>query len=112
MKRGILAAIVGLIGIAATGAASRAAPVAHLDGFVPSMVQDAQYFWAGRRYCWYPDGWHGPGYYWCGYAWREGFGWGGPLGWRGWGPRPGPRRFMGPGPIGRPRGRHGGHWHH
>jgi hypothetical protein len=17
--------------------------------------------------CWYPDGWHGPGYYWCGY---------------------------------------------
>lgn len=62
-----------------------------------NLKQDVQYFYGGRRYCFYPDGWRGPGYYWCGYAWRRGFGWGGPMGWRGWG-RPGP----GPGFYGRP----------
>jgi hypothetical protein len=64
----------------------------------PAPVQTVQYFYAGRNYCWYGGGWHGPGYYWCGYAWRRGFGWGGPYGWRGWGPR-------GPG------WRHGYGWH-
>src|SRR4051812_49745987 len=48
------------------------------------LVEKSQYFYDGRNYCWYPDGWHGPGFYWCGYAWRSGFGWGGPIGWRGW----------------------------
>jgi hypothetical protein len=51
-----------------------------------SLTEKAQvYFWNGRRYCFYPDGWQGPGWYWCGYAWRRGFGFGGGLGWRGWG---------------------------
>jgi hypothetical protein len=49
-----------------------------------NMTQDAQYFYRGRRYCFYPDGWRGPGFYWCGYAWRRGYGWGGGRGWRGW----------------------------
>ena len=45
-------------------------------------MQNVQVFWShGRRYCWYDDGWHGPGFYWCGYAWRRGLGWGGGLGW-------------------------------
>jgi len=48
------------------------------------LVEKSQYFYAGREYCWYPDGWHGPGFYWCGYNLRPGFGWGGPVGWRGW----------------------------
>jgi hypothetical protein len=48
------------------------------------LVEKSQYFYGGRNYCWYPDGWHGPGFYWCGYAFRPGFGWGGPIGWRGW----------------------------
>jgi hypothetical protein len=73
-----------------------------------SAVEHTQYFYGGRNYCWYPDGWHGPGFYWCGYAFRPGFGWGGPIGWRGWsyggprrggvvvGPRGG-RAFVGPG---------------
>lgn len=73
----------------------------------PAPVQQVQYVYAGRNYCWYGGGWHGPGYYWCGYAWRRGFGWGGPYGWRGWGPR-------GPGWHGgygwRPGWRHG--WRH
>src|SRR5436853_3909627 len=48
-------------------------------------IQNVQVFvWHGRRYCWYDDGWHGPGFYWCGYAWRSGIGWGGGVGWHGW----------------------------
>ena len=38
-------------------------------------VEQAQFILGGRHYCFYLDGWHGPGYYWCGYAWRRGFGW-------------------------------------
>src|SRR4051812_37087493 len=40
-------------------------------------------------YCWYNEGWRGPGWYWCGYEWNSGFGWGGPYGWLGWGGGPG-----------------------
>lgn len=47
-------------------------------------VERAQFFFGGRDYCWYDDGWHGPGFYWCGYAFRTGFGWGGGYGWHGW----------------------------
>ena len=57
-----------------------------------SLKQDVQYFYGGRNYCFYPDGWRGPGFYWCGYNWRRGYGWGGPTGWRGWG-APGPRFY-------------------
>ena len=47
-------------------------------------VEEAQFFWGGHRYCWYWDGWRGPGWYWCGYRWRRGLGWGGPRGWNNW----------------------------
>jgi hypothetical protein len=49
-----------------------------------TLVDQVQYVWGGRRHCWYPDGWHGPGWYWCGYRLRRGFGWGGEEGFRGW----------------------------
>jgi len=49
-----------------------------------SPVEKAQFFWGGRRYCWYPSGWRGAGWYQCGFAWRRGLGWGGPAGWHGW----------------------------
>jgi hypothetical protein len=70
----------------------QAAP-ARLDNAVSyageaGQFEKTQFFWGGRNYCWYPGGWQGPGYYWCGYAWRRGYGWGGPIGWHGWG-RPG-----------------------
>lgn len=75
----------------------------------PNGVQQAQFFFGGRDYCWYNSGWHGPGFYWCGYAWRRGFGWGGGRGWHGWDHRrphmhrgPGSRPHMGPRPGGRP----------
>ncbi len=48
------------------------------------MLKKAQFFFGGRNYCFYFDGWHGPGWYWCGYAYRRGYGWGGPEGWHGW----------------------------
>lgn len=69
-----------------------------------SLVQKTQlYVYEGRNYCYYGDGWHGPGYYWCNYAWRRGYGWGGIYGWNGWG-RPGYAYRGGPGPgfYGRP----------
>jgi hypothetical protein len=68
---------------------AQAAPIAgqsavqHTVGAL-AAVEKTQFVWGGQNYCWYPDGWHGPGWYWCGYAWRHGFGWGGPLGWHGW----------------------------
>jgi hypothetical protein len=49
-----------------------------------AVTEDAQYVWGGRRYCFYPDGWHGAGWYRCGYRLRVGLGWGGPVGWHGW----------------------------
>jgi hypothetical protein len=49
-----------------------------------AVIETVQFNWQGRRYCWYDDGWQGPGWYWCGYHWRRGFGWGGPVGWHGW----------------------------
>jgi hypothetical protein len=51
----------------------------------PVTLEKTAWFWGGYNYCWYAGGWRGPGYYWCGYAWRRGFGWGGPIGWHGWG---------------------------
>ena len=50
----------------------------------PAVLEQAQYYWGNRNYCWYSGGWQGPGFYWCGYAWRRGYGWGGPVGWHGW----------------------------
>lgn len=49
-----------------------------------AITEQAQFLWGGRNYCWADDGWQGPGWYWCGYAYRPGFGWGGPVGWNGW----------------------------
>ena len=49
-----------------------------------ALIETVQYYYSGRRYCWYDDGWQGPGWYWCGYAFRSGLGWGGGYGWHGW----------------------------
>ena len=50
-------------------------------------VEKAQYYSPNNNgdYCWYNDGWQGPGWYLCGDEWLNGFGWGGPYGWNGWG---------------------------
>jgi hypothetical protein len=49
-----------------------------------AVVESVQFRWGGYNYCWYDEGWRGPGWYWCGYAFRTGFGWGGPVGWNNW----------------------------
>ena len=81
----ILAAAVGA-GAAMTSAA-QAAPAAPGIGQAAAglgLVEQAQFIIGGRNYCWYARGWHGPGWYWCGYAFRRGYGWGGPRGFHGW----------------------------
>jgi hypothetical protein len=80
-----------------------AMPVDHMSGVQTTGVEQTQYFYGGRSYCWYDNGWRGPGFYWCGYAMRRGYGWGGGAGWRGWG---GPPRMGHGGPP--PRMGHGG----
>jgi hypothetical protein len=47
-------------------------------------IELAQFVFDDQNYCWYDDGWQGPGWYWCGYAWDDGIGWGGGYGWNGW----------------------------
>jgi hypothetical protein len=49
-----------------------------------AQIERVQFLFGGRNYCFYDDGWRGPGWYWCGYAFRRGFGWGGGSGWNGW----------------------------
>jgi len=84
MKKLVLAAALAL------GAAAFAGPAAALPAggvalpTASSDVQQAQFIFGGRNYCWYDAGWHGPGFYWCGYAFRRGLGWGGGHGWHGW----------------------------
>jgi hypothetical protein len=53
------------------------------SGDAPALTP-VQFIFGGREFCWYVDGWQGPGFYWCGYAWRRGYGWGGGEGWHGW----------------------------
>jgi len=71
------------------GESVRAAPLVAVGGVRAAAqnlnaVETVQFIWAGRNYCWYDDGWRGPGWYWCGYAFRTGLGWGGGYGWHGW----------------------------
>jgi hypothetical protein len=80
-------------GLALAIAAGFALPLAGsaqaaMGGVLPSTqvlpVERAQFFFLGHNFCWYDDGWQGPGWYWCNYAWNSGYGWGGGDGWRGW----------------------------
>jgi len=95
-----------LTGLALAIAAGFALPLAGsaeaaMGGALPSTqilpIEKAQFFFLGHNFCWYDDGWQGPGWYWCDYAWNTGYGWGGGDGWRGWnrsayhGPRSAPR---------------------
>lgn len=48
---------------------------------MPKQAEAQVYVRDGARYCFYYDGWHGPGWYQCGYRWRQGLGWGGVYDW-------------------------------
>jgi hypothetical protein len=83
----VAAALLG--GSALVGGAS-AAPMSGFAGLVPaeaalSPIEKVQYLWGGYDYCWYDDGWQGPGWYVCDYGpWISGYWWGGPSGWHNW----------------------------
>jgi hypothetical protein len=81
-----VAAVAIVTGGAALSSRLQAAPVAALRAAAEDIaaVEKAQFIFEGHRHCWYPDGWHGPGWYWCGYRARVGLGWGGAEGWQGW----------------------------
>ncbi|MGH6987046.1 MAG: hypothetical protein ACRED9_09460 [Caulobacteraceae bacterium] len=84
-----LAAATSLIALSAAGGASAQTSPQAIFGVdraseAPALEQVQFFLFGGRNYCWYDYGWRGPGFYWCGYAWRRGLGWGGPWGWRGW----------------------------
>jgi hypothetical protein len=69
--------------------AVEAAPIATSRAAMPPIadltaVERAQFMYLGQPYCWYPYGWKGPGWYWCGYGTQAGVGWGGAYGWNGW----------------------------
>src|SRR5262249_43785310 len=109
MVRGLLAAPVWITALPI--AVSQAAPISpqglKAAAGEQSVIDHVQYRWAGREYCWYDDGWRGPGFYWCGYRLRVGLGWGGPAGWHGWGSAGGEvrgrGRIEGRGRVERPR---------
>lgn len=95
MKKTVLATSL-VLGAALLTTPSMAAPAGG-PAAIPwsGSVQPVQYFYGGQNYCWYNNAWRGPGFYWCGYAWRRGMGWGGGAGWRGWDHRGG-QHFRGP----------------
>ena len=102
----------GALACASTVAvAAPAAPAGEMSNVVHELdvIQKVQFVYMGHRHCWYPAGWHGPGWYWCGYAYRRGLGWGGPAGWHGWRHPAGPIIVHGHRGAVVVRGPHGGH---
>ena len=59
-----------------------------------NVIQKAAvYIVEGHPYCFYFDGWHGAGWYRCGFAHRRNLGWGGEYGWQGWNYAPAEKRY-------------------
>jgi hypothetical protein len=85
----IAAATVFVAGTPMIGASVGAAPIAAPGAIRAAadsvnMVETVQFIWLGRNYCWYDDGWNGPGWYWCGQYLTSGIGFGGGYGWHHW----------------------------
>src|SRR5215470_5315335 len=81
------AAAVLITGTALTFSSTHAMPVAggmRSTADKMDLIQNAAFVWNGRSYCWYDDGWNGPGWYVCGEYTVRGVGWGGGAGWHGW----------------------------
>jgi hypothetical protein len=94
MRTSTLAVAAGAL-LVATQANAGSFPVNTLTGAETGLVDQVAvrvYVHEGRRYCFYFDGWHGPGWYRCGFAWRQGIGWGGVYGWNSWSYGPYERR--------------------
>ena len=90
-KIGITLSLAAAIGAAtALISTAQAAPAGTVAGQLGaatdslSLIEKTQFLFGGQEYCWYDDAWNGPGWYWCGYATRQGSGWGGRVGWHHW----------------------------
>ncbi len=101
-KIGITLSLAAAIGAAtALISTAQAAPAGTVAGQLGaaadslSLIEKTQFLFGGQEYCWYDDAWNGPGWYWCGYATRQGSGWGGRVGWHHW-DRHHPPRLHGP----------------
>ena len=84
--------------LVATHANAANLPVNRMAGVSGDLVDQVAvrvYVHAGHRYCFYFNGWHGPGWYRCGFAFRRGYGWGGVYGWNDWSYGPYERRYGG-----------------
>jgi hypothetical protein len=82
--------------LVATQANAGSFPVNNLAGVTGDLIDQVAvrvYVHEGHRYCFYFNGWHGPGWYRCGFASRRGLGWGGVYGWNSWNYGPYERRF-------------------
>jgi hypothetical protein len=88
--RFVAIAVVGATLSLASYPSAQAAPVAGGDAITRAAIAAAPLedvavrIFRGHRYCFSFDGWHGPGWYRCGWAWRRGLGWGGVYGWNNW----------------------------
>ena len=87
------AATLGLMASAAQAMPVSSSAIRDAVDAIDPVEQAAVYIVEGRRYCFYFNGWHGAGWYRCGFAWRRGLGWGGVYGWQGWTYGPAARRF-------------------
>ena len=67
-------ALTAAIALGAGSAAEAAIGDGVLGGRGPlanaTQIENAQFIFGGRNYCWYDDGWRGPGWYWCGNGWK------------------------------------------
>src|SRR5262245_40578825 len=88
-----VAATLGLVAGAAQALPVSGSAIRDAAGAIDPLEQVAVYVVEGQRYCFYFNGWHGAGWYRCGFAWRRGLGWGGVYGWQGWTYGPAARRF-------------------
>ena len=82
-----LAASAVTLSILAAGGRLAAVPIAApgaVGADALTLVEKGQFLHHGTPYCWYPYGWAGPGWYWCGHGTHVGIGWGGAYGWKGW----------------------------
>ena len=86
MKTLALTVAVGAL-LVATQANAGNFPVNTMNGAESGLIEQVAvrvYVHEGHRYCFYAGGWHGAGWYRCGYAHRHGIGWGGEYGWNSW----------------------------
>ena len=90
MLRSLVVALAATAAVVIGGnarAASMSAPAAMRTAADSlKITENVQFFWSGHNYCWYDDGWNGPGWYWCDMYLQSGIGWGGGYGghhWRG-----------------------------